>query len=335
MRKGFAWIAVVSTGLFPILAYGDGAVATDPLQNTIISYSQFVEGLKAGKQSLQESRDGILKEIQAGIQKQDLLTAKQKEIDAQQQRLTALQSAMDQQAQQVKAAAGEAHLVELQESWFDRNNPFHTTDAEKRRKTADRAYRQAKENYDGLGEKLRDQQKVLQKMRMDFDADLKKAQAGKQKVDALNGQLASWDSTASLQIQQKMSTFARDVYDQMKGNSYDARILMADFNTLQAKYQLSGEQLQQLRDELDSRMGMTLMGDWVNGQIKKAMLNVCEIQAQCAAKNSDGLSQLIDRTLNVPSRSDARTTQNKAKTVQGPSPKALEPWQIAPAQIAQ
>ena len=76
---------------------------------------------------------------------------------------------------------------------------------------------------------------------------------------------------------------AKDAFDRMKDNYYDAKLLLTDFKTIRSE----GE-IQMMKAALGTRLNDTLLGSYVNTQIKKAMMNICDLKKQCS---ETGLSE--------------------------------------------
>jgi len=127
---------------------------------------------------------------------------------------------------------------------------------------------------------------------------------------------------------------AHALLESQRENTFDSKLLFTDLQTLQQKNKLSQLQAQALQQSWDMQLNGTLMGEYVNSQIKKAMASTCDpsFQNACAAGKVDVLNTLINSRLNAAKAEDAPSAANASqmtKTVSAPAP--VTPVTAAPA----
>jgi len=74
-------------------------------------------------------------------------------------------------------------------------------------------------------------------------------------------------------------------FNLMKKNYYDARILLTNFETLEARYKISGLRLEIMKAKVEEHLNKTLIGSYVTEQIKKSMAKICDLQKKCPVEN--------------------------------------------------
>lgn len=135
---------------------------------------------------------------------------------------------------------------------------------------------------------------------------------------------------------------ARKVISAQKENGYDAKFLFSDLQNLQQKNKISALQVQAMKKVWDTQLNNTLMGEYVNSQIKKGLASVCDpaFQNACAAKNADGFNAYMNGKLNAPKQGDvavpapAVQEQNGAKSFPLPDqdqPKSVPVQPVTPS----
>jgi chromosome segregation ATPase len=123
------------------------------------------------------------------------------------------------------------------------------------------------------------------------------------------------------------------VLNDWKGQQIDAKLLTTRMDVLAEKHQLNQAQLGILSDSLNLRIQQTLLGQYVNDQIKKTLGNLCSLKAACEG-NPAGLQNQIDELLKSPSvGSAAEKAAGYASQKQGgaPAPAAPKTAAAAPA----
>ena len=133
-----------------------------------------------------------------------------------------------------------------------------------------------------------------------IDQDNTKIKAAQALVDQKNADLQKL-STPDYQALVAQDQ-ARSILDAQRQNTFDTKLLFTDLQTLQQKNKLTQLQAQTLQQLWDTQLNGTLMGEYVNNQIKKAMASTCDptFQNACAAGKIDALNGLINSKLNAP-----------------------------------
>ena len=166
----------------------------------------------------------------------------------------------------------------------------------------------ALDDLNKLGQKNTDTEKslVATQNRLEYytkyQADLKTKLATIQPQVTLREEKIS-SSTTSLSEFEKFTASKRaadKVLDAQKESSYDAKLLLADVKTLETKNHMTKMEIEGLKASLNDRLGNTLMGNYVNEQISKAMSNLCALQSACSVKSTEAVGALIMKLLSAP-----------------------------------
>jgi chromosome segregation ATPase len=114
-----------------------------------------------------------------------------------------------------------------------------------------------------------------------------------------NAELKDATSNAALQFAAQRSV--QGILDQQRQNGYDAHLLFTDLQVLQSQNKLNSYQAQALKDSWGNQLNGTLMGQYVNGQIQKAMTATCDpaFQSACSSKQPEQLNKLLDDKLSA------------------------------------
>jgi chromosome segregation ATPase len=170
------------------------------------------------------------------------------------------------------------------------------------------------------------------KVASDLKQEQANAQAAQKVVDQKTADLQkfsdpTWQSVAA-------QNQAHALLEAQRDNTFDSKLLFTDLQTLQQKNKLTQLQAQALQQGWDTQLNGTLIGEYVNGQIKKAMASTCDpsFQNACAAGKVDAINTLINSRLNAAKAEDspsAASTLQSTKTVSAPA--TVTPVTTAPA----
>lgn len=87
-----------------------------------------------------------------------------------------------------------------------------------------------------------------------------------------------------------------ELFDALRDDYMKSEFLVSDLERLKAEYGFAGEKMEMLKNAVDKRMNNTLLGNFVNEQITKAMTSMCQnrkFQEACAAEKADALPAIL------------------------------------------
>lgn len=82
-------------------------------------------------------------------------------------------------------------------------------------------------------------------------------------------------------VLQNLKIVGDKIFEDMSKAHFNAELLFTDLNVIRARNANGALEVMGLKLALENQLSNTLMGQFVNEQIKKAMLKVCEIRKQC------------------------------------------------------
>ncbi|OFZ20618.1 MAG: hypothetical protein A2X94_11395 [Bdellovibrionales bacterium GWB1_55_8] len=143
-------------------------------------------------------------------------------------------------------------------------------------------------------------------------------------IDALAGLM---NKDGDVRGAQELKYFDQGVelmFKDMEKKHFDAQFMLTNLDVLQLKNSLNNEQLEKVRERFDNQLGDTLMGQYVNEQIRKAMLKICDIRNSCPATgneaNTQAITDVIQKALMAPREGAPMKRPAKANSASSEGP---------------
>lgn len=256
------------------------------------------------KGTILKEREDLAAKLKSEIDKQ--ISDKRSEIERLKGEQEKLEETEKQQARQLKEADA-SYMAGLRKDrkrsfWDKLWNGFTSAEVKN--------YEDLEKKLDESGVKKKAQEAAMTEHRAaltNLEASLPKpADLAKEQADLLEAKknyIAAKDKLPK--TDQKRFEFmlekAQAMFETQKDQVYDAKLLFSDLKNLELKGRINDLQIAAMKDALGVRLNNTLIGHYVNEQIKKAMKQMCQMvtDGKCGANVPPDLNDIM-KALDAP-----------------------------------